>query len=121
MERKIVKVNDNEYEFINNAWENSRNWGHESTLLKNGVEIGHNRVVYINRTWENYRFQSCMLGITWQLIHDREEELKEEFKENKNISRLTKKYEEEFNKYLDADALLTEYKEVRSQIRGNVW
>ena len=121
METKRIVVNGNEYEFINQYWETSRSWGHESWLAKNGVEIGHNRVTYINRTWENYRFQTCMLGVLWQLINDREKELKEEFKENKNISRLTKKYEEKYNKFLDADALLTEYKEVRSQVRGKIW
>ena len=121
MERRKIIVNNNEYEFINEGWETSRSWGHESWLLKNGYEIGHNRVTYINRTWENYRFQTCMLGVLWQLINDRETELKEQFKENKNISRLTKKYDDEFKKYLDDDELLKEYIEVRSQIRGKVW
>lgn len=121
METRKIVVNGNNYEFINNSWETYRSWGHESWLMRNGYEIGHNRVTYINRTWENYKFQSCMLGILWQLLEDRKAELKEEFKENKGISRLTKKYEEEFNQLVENDELYKEYIEVRTQVRGKVW
>lgn len=121
MERKLIKVNGNEYEFINNYWETRSSWGHESWLLINGREEKYNKVRYINRTWENYRFQSCMLGILYELINEREEELKDQFKEQKGISRLTKKYENEFEEFKNNDELLKEYIEVRTQVRGKVW
>lgn len=121
MERKKVIVNDTEFEFVNNYWETSRSWGHESWLLRNGVEIGHNRVTYINRTWENYRFQSCMLGVIYELLEDRKAILKDNFKEEKGISRLTKKYQDELQKVIDNDDEMNLYLKLRDEIRGKVW
>ena len=121
MERKKVIVNDTEFEFVNQYWENSRAWGHESWLLRNGIEIGHNRVTYLNRTWENYKFQTCMLGIIYELLENRKEELKEQFKEEKGISRLTKKYQNEFDKMVNDDDEMNLYLKLRDEIRGNVW
>lgn len=121
MERKKIIVNDTEFEFINNSWETYRSWGHESWLLRNGYEIGYNKVRYINRTWENYRYQSCMLGLIHELLEERKEVLKEQFKEKKGITRLTKKYQDEFNQLVNDDDDMNIYIKVRDEIRGKVW
>lgn len=115
---ELVKriVNDNEYTFVNKTWENSNSWGHETYLLKNNNEIWYNKVRYYNRTWEIYRYQTCMRGCVYDLISKRENELKESFKSEKDITRLTKKYEEEFKKYLENDLELKELTELKASL-----
>ena len=121
MERKIINVSGNEYEFINKASSTRNGFKHESWLMINGIETGYNKVNYINRTWENYEFQTCMLGVMYVKIENRIKSLKESFKELKGISKLTKKYQEEFEEYKNNDILINEYIEVRTQLRGKVW
>jgi hypothetical protein len=121
MERKIINVNGNEYEFINKASSTRNGFKHESWLFINGIERDYNKINYNNRTWENYTYQMCMLGVMYVKMDDRLQSLKENFKELKGISRLTKKYQEEFDKYVDNDILYKEYEEVRRQLRGKVW
>jgi hypothetical protein len=115
---ELVKkiINDNEYTFVNKTWETSNSWGHETTLFKRHYEIGHNKVRYYNRTWESYRYQTCMRGCVYELISKRENKLKNYFKNEKNITRLTKKYEEEFEKYLENDKELKELKELKESL-----
>lgn len=115
---ELVKriINDKEYTFVNNTWENSNGWGHETYLLKNNNEIGHNKVRYYNRTWECYRYQTCMSGCVYDLISKRENELKEKFKNENEITRLTKKYGEEFKKYLENDLELKELTELKASL-----
>lgn len=116
---ELVKkiINNKEFTFVNKTWETYRNWGHETTLFRNNIEIGHNRVTYYNRTWESYRYKTCMSGCVYDLITKRENKLKEYFKNEKNITRLTKKYEEEFKKYLENDEELTELTELKESLR----
>ena len=111
---ELVKkiINGNEYTFVNKTWETSNSWGHETTLFKRHYEIGHNKIRYYNRTWESYRYRTCMSGCVYELIS----ELKEKFKKEKNITRLTKKYEEEFEKFLGNDLELTELKELKESL-----
>ena len=103
------KINKNKYQFCNEGWSNSNGWGHRTILLRNGYQLGENKIRYYNRTWERYEFQSCMSGCVWTLKHEREEYLKNRFKEENNLTRLTKTHEKEYNKYLKQDELLKEY------------
>lgn len=115
---ELVKkiINNNEYTFVNETWETSNSWGHKTTLFKRHYEIGHNKVRYYNRTWESYRYRTCMSGCVYELISKRENKLKEYFKREKDITRLTKKYEEEFKKYLENDLELKELTELKASL-----
>lgn len=117
MELVKKNINNKEFTFVNKTWSNSSGWGHETTLFKNNIEIGHNKVRYYNRTWESYRYRTCMCGCVYELISKRENKLKEYFKNEKNITRLTKKYEEEFKKYLGNDLELKELYELYESLR----
>ena len=57
-----------------------------------------------------------MSGCVYDLIFKRENELKDKFKREKNITRLTKKYEEEFKKYLENDLELKELVELKASL-----
>ena len=111
---KLVKKNirGTEYTFVNRTWSNSSGWGHETTLFKNNGEMNSRKVRYYNRTWECYEYQSCMQSCVYELIDRKEEYLKDKFKEQKNITRLTKKYEEEFENYKNDNEELQILKEL---------
>ena len=112
MELIRKNINGIEFTFTNNTWSNSNGWGHETRLFQNCCEIGKNRVRYYNRTWECYTYQSCMQGCVYQLIDELEERLKDRFKNEKGINRLTKKYEDEFISYKEQNTTLQNYKEL---------
>lgn len=108
-----LKEFDIEYEFINETWETSQAWGHKSTLLRNGVEVGSNKVRYYNRTWEEYRYKSCMSGCIRELISERYNVLLDKYKEDNNIKRATKKVCDTFmSDVLFKDRFYKEYKQV---------
>ena len=103
--RFTKKINGNTFEFINEGFSNSRNWGHKTKLYRNDsiYPVAENKSIYLNRTWESYRFQSCMRGCVYNLIDSRKEVLKSEYKDNNNIKRMTKKHNELFNELLSKD------------------
>ena len=117
-----VTINNNEYEFINECGSRgSYGFYHYTELFKNGIRETTNRCNYINRTWENYQYQSVMLGAIYNLIEHRTELLKEIFKEVNGYKKLTKTRLEEFEKELAKDKQIEELKQLRTEIRGNVW
>ena len=111
---KLVKKNirGTEYTFVNRTWSNSSGWGHETTLFKNNVEMNSRKVRYYNRTWECYEYQSCMLGCVSELIEQLLDELKNKFKEEKQITRLTKKFETQFENYKNENEELQTLREL---------
>lgn len=115
---KITKiVNGNTYDFINEYWSTYNAWGHKTHLFKNNYEIATNRVRYYNRTWESYKYQSCMYGCVYQLIEERTKDLTYHFKEENNIKKLTKKWELEYNDYLNCDSELKELNKLMEEIK----
>ena len=92
--RKIVS-GKNEYQFINEGFSNPRSWGHKSTLLLNGNEIGNNKVTYLNRTWESYQYQSCMKDLVYGLIDQGITKYIEDYKVEQGIKRLKRELREE--------------------------
>lgn len=117
---ELVKKNirGTEYTFVNRTWSNSNGWGHETTLLKNNYEMNSRRVRYYNRTWESYKYQTCMLGCVDELIEQKENKLKDEFKEEKQITRLTKKFETQFENYKNDNEELQILRELYNSLRG---
>jgi hypothetical protein len=111
---ELVKRNikGTEYTFANTTWSNSSGWGHETHLFKNHYELNSRKVRYYNRTWESYQYQTCMMSCVSELIEEKELSLKDRFKEEKGITRLTKKYENEFEKYKEDNETLQELKEL---------
>lgn len=121
MEIKKYQIGKNYFEFVCETWENSRAWGHKVNLFKNGYQISEAKITYINRTWENYRYQSCMLKAISQVMDKLIEDIKIDYKNNNNISRLTKKHKENIEKMLENNEDMQILKELRKNVRGNVW
>lgn len=81
-------IKNNEYEFVNESFQNSRNWGHITHLFKNGSEISEHKSVYYNRTWESYQYQSCMQGSVYSLIDIEFADIISKYKIAYNIKRM---------------------------------
>jgi len=81
-------INNNEYQFLNESFENSRNWGHKTSLFKNGEKISDHKSIYYNRTWESYQFQSCMQDSVYDLIDIEFAKIIDECKSTNGIKRL---------------------------------
>lgn len=96
MEIRTIKcTSGKEYQIVNEYWETSRAWGHKSTLLINGHDIGEYSVRYYNRTWEMYTYQTCMSSLINSIIGSRQEHYITQFKADNGIMRFKKGQKEE--------------------------
>lgn len=95
MELKKVKAFDlsNEYEFIfiNESKSTRNGFKHTTTLLIDNYKMISTSINYINRTWELYTFQSVMVKAIRLLKENVINSFNECYKQEKNITRLTKK------------------------------
>ncbi len=122
MEIKKYEIGNVNYEFVCEGWSNSRGWGHEVHLFRDGWEIAENRIRYYNRTWENYRFQSCMLGAIDSAMTDIVERAIENYKYKNNVERFKKGEKQTVIENVEKEN--EDYKslvELRDKVRGNVW
>ena len=113
---KKFTVNNTEFMFVNTSWSNSRVWGHDTTLLENDREVATNRCTYQNRTWECYEYQTCMLGCVRILIENRIAKIKDTYKSDRNISRITKKHKEALEEIIADDARLKILRELKGML-----
>lgn len=122
MEIKKYQIGNDNYEFVCEGWSNSRAWGHEVHLFRNGWEIAENRIRYYNRTWENYRFQSCMLGAIDNVMSDIVRRTIDNYKYKNNIVRFKKGEKQTITENVEKEN--EEYKsliELRNKVCGRVY
>ena len=111
--RKIT-INGNAYEFINDSRNTRSGFAHDTTLFKNGEEIGRATAIYYNRTWECYRYQTVMKKCVRGLIDEKYNDFIVAYKAENNIKRLTA------GKRAEADRIfedLAEVKELRELLK----
>lgn len=122
MEIKKYQIENDNYEFVCEGWSNSRAWGHEVHLFRNGWEIAENRIRYYNRTWENYRFQTCMLGAIDNVMSDIVRRTIDNYKYKNNIVRFKKGEKQTITENVAKEN--EEYKsliELRNKVCGRVY
>ena len=90
MEIRRKKVNNNNWEFVNEFVNKRDGFNHKTTLFKNGCQWLTYSVHYINRTWESYDYQSCMRGAIYELEEQQMARYFDDYKYNNNISRFRK-------------------------------
>lgn len=96
--------NVGEFYFVCQSWETRNCWGHLVTLNDgNGYQVATDKRTYYNRTWESYRYQSTMVGATKIAIENRQESLKNIYKEEQGIARLTSKHKDKLQEIFDKD------------------
>lgn len=113
MEIRKIKINEKEFEFVNESRNTRSGFAHDSVLFINGYEEAKHTCHYLNRTWECYRYQTVMVALVSDLIHYRTEYLTRKFKEEKGYEKLTANRKEELKPFLENDSLLKEYKAVK--------
>jgi len=109
--------NLNGFTFVNETQGTRDGFCHISRLMNaNGYEVAKGRVNYLNRTWESYRYQTSMREATDKAYQERADFLKFLFKQTKGISRITKRYEDEWTKFLNEDETLKSYIKLLAEI-----
>lgn len=116
MEIKKFDIDGRHIEFVNESRSTRSGFKHETTMFINGCEHGTNTVHYLNRTWECYPFQTCMRGCVRQLLENRIENLKSDFKFKNGYSKMTAKRKKEFEQWISDDSICKFYDELLKKI-----
>ena len=109
------------FEFINRSAWTRNGFKHETILFENNIEIASATMHYLNRTWENYQFQSVMLKAVGVLLDNKKEEIKENYKTENNIKRITEAKRKELEKIIEKNKRIKKLKKLRDEIRGNIY
>ena len=111
-----MKVNGNEYQFINNSRSTRNGFAHDTTLFKNGYELNDYSCHYLNRTWECYRYQTVMKYCVTEIINKLYDRFINNYKYENKIKRMTAEKretaEKEFNNRADIKELRKVYKKL---------
>ena len=75
-------------------------------------------VNYLNRTWECYEGQTTFLKCINELIEMQQNKIKDNYKQQNNIKRITQKHNEILNNLYNSDATLKDYYMIKSEIKG---
>lgn len=116
MEIRKIKINKNDYLFINEFKSTRTGFKHTTRLFKNDCLLNESSVNYINRTWECYTYQTSMKKCINDIIELKIDRLKAEYKEKNNINRITEKHKKELNKFINNDPTLKEYKKIYKKL-----
>lgn len=116
MEIKTFAINENQITFVNLSRDTRHGFAHDSEIFINGLKRGKNTCHYYNRTWESYRYQSVMRGLVCKLIAERKNYLKDEYKYNNGIKRLTAKHLEKVDNFIEADGHIALLQAIKDKI-----
>lgn len=117
MEKRIITVNGNKYEFINSSRSTRNGFAHDTELLKNDYyNIGRGTAHYINRTWECYRYQTVMRRCIDNIIEEKYNNFIVNYKAKNNIKRITAEKRAEANKLFEDLAEVKELREVYNEL-----
>lgn len=102
---KVITVDDEDIMFFNRYSDSRSGFSHYSEVEIDGI-TGSHTCHYLNRTWESYPYQSAMRGAVNVLIDYREEQIKEQFRQDNNIKRISDKRKTELNQKYNTDEKL---------------
>ena len=116
--RKIKCKSGNEYNIVNEYWENSNSWGHKSTLIAPWGEVESRKVKYLNRTWERYTYESCMSGLIETILEDNLKSYITQYKEKNDITRLLADKKAEVIKEWEQKEYIKDLMEIKERIKN---
>lgn len=93
-ELKEMIIDNTKVVFVNRSENTNYGFRHISEMFINGGFASKGARQYYNRTWEKYRFQSVMKTTVYKLINEKQEYLKDCYKSDNNILRMTKKHKD---------------------------
>ncbi len=113
------KTTEHTYRFVCKSYGTRTGFNHYAEMYKDSYpySIAENTCHYINRTWEHQQFDTCIRGCIGKLISNREETLKNVFKNENGYKVLTAPRKTEFEKYLANDNQIKEYNELINKIK----
>ena len=116
--RRIVCKSGRVYNIVNEYWENSRAWGHKSTLVATWGEVESHKVRYYNRTWERYTYESCMSGLIETILEDNLKSYITQYKEKNDITRLLADKKAEVIKEWEQKEYIKDLMEIKERIKN---
>ena len=114
----IFKVGEINFNFICQSVGNRSGFKHETELHSNGGYYGTAKCQYYNRTWECYSFQSVILKLTDNLLENEKSYLKDRFKKENNIQKITKKRTAAFEDFCNCSERFQTLTELENKIRS---
>ena len=118
---KIVKMNvmGKEIMFVC-QFRNTRNgFAHDAHMFINGLELSDATCHYLNRTWESWNYQSVCLECCSNRIKFLEGRLKDDYKRNRGISRMTAKHTEALSEIIKTDKDIALLKAIKKNLNDN--
>jgi uncharacterized membrane-anchored protein YjiN (DUF445 family) len=114
------KTNEHTYKFVCKSYGTRTGFNHYAEMYKDSYpySITENTCHYINRTWERREFDTVINGCVDELKRERETKLKEIFKAENNIKRMTAKTKSQLEEIIKNDNEIKELNELSSVIRG---
>jgi len=99
-------------------WHGNRSgFKHETELHSNGF-YGTASVQYYNRTWESYDYQSVIWKLVDNLLEREKTYLKDRFKEENGIQKITKKRTQAFEYFCNSSDRFKTLTELERKIRS---
>lgn len=100
---KSKKIMGKVFSIYAEGWSNSRAWGHRAVLRVNDFSTRESKIRYYNRTWESYQYESVIHSVIYGYIESVKNDIRENFKREKNIKRITERYKKELEKLVKTD------------------
>lgn len=82
-------VDGHKFDFACDSVSTRNGFAHVVSLFMNNDDLSHAREHYLNRTWECYRYQTAMLEAVKKAISERRDRLKDYYKWEHKISRVS--------------------------------
>lgn len=117
MELRRFKGILKDFIIANEAGSTRNGFYHKSTLFYKGIKQLEHKCDYLNRTWEVYTFQTSMLCAIDDKIEQLKDKIKDQYKKDNNIKRITASKQNELEKIYKQDQLLKKYYKLYEDVR----
>jgi hypothetical protein len=111
-----IKVNGNEYQFVNSSRNTRSGFAHDTTLFKNDYEIAEASCHYLNRTWECYQYQTVMMCCINEEIDREYNRFIDHYKYTNGIKRMTAEKRAEADKEFESREDIKELRKVYKKL-----
>ena len=99
--------------FSCNARGTRHGFAHDASLFIDNVLCRESSCHYINRTWECYRYQTVCLSCCNDVIANRMERIKRDYKYENGLSRIAGKHKEAVENLVKVDSYVILMKEIK--------